>query len=359
MKIAIIIPNVIESVPYIKNYIDVFDRMEVNYEIICWDRNQIYTALTNTDRMHLYNYSGPESNSMVQKNYDYWLFSRFVVKCLKSNNYDFLTVHTIVMGCFLGNYLKKEFKSRYIFDIRDYSPMYPFVKKKVANLIRNSIFTTISSEGFKKWLPKYSNYVMGHNVRKRVIENALMLSCGNEIKRDSNKINVLTIGQIRDFTSNSRLIESLGNKDNIRMTFAGSGLATEKLKNFSKMKFFNVLFSGRYNKDDEGDIVKESDFINVILPISVLSNTLTSNRFYLSLVHKKPLIVNSESFQAELVLKYNLGFVVDSTDDIHIKLLEYIERFDKVKFENGCFKILNVIFHDIQKFEDKITFHFS
>lgn len=358
MKIAIIIPNIIDSTPYVKNFTDVFDRIGAEYEFICWNRNELKMVSKEKEKKYVFNHPGPESNSLCRKIYDYWLFSRFVIKCLSNTQYDYLTVHTIVCGFFLNNFLKNNFEGRYVFDIRDYSPITPFINKQIEKLIRNSSFSVISSNGYKKWLPQKYDYILGHNVRKKLIENTINNQRDDDILPLYDEIRILTIGQIRDFESNSRIIDSFGNKNKIKLIFAGSGLEKEKLEKFSKERYSNIYFTGRYQKNQEKKIVENSDFINIVLPSSSLFRTQMSNRFYLSLVSRKPMIVNSESIQARFVKKYKLGIVVNSTDDIYDKLTEYIREFDKNVFDNGCEEMIANIFQDINNFEDEIIKHF-
>ena len=359
MKIAIIIPNIVESLPYVNNYTDVFDKMKADYEIICWNRNELNSVSQIANKTHIFNHPGLESNSLLKKMYDYWLFSRFVIKCLKRNKYDYLTVHTIVCGIFLYKFIKKKYEGRYIFDIRDYSSIVPFVVNKIEKLINSSSFSVISSLGYKSWLPQKNDYILGHNVRRNIIENSMSISKKGTDKQFNEIITILTIGQIRDFEPNSRIIDSFGNKDNCKVIFAGIGLEKERLENFSMSKYSNIHFTGRYQKEEENNIVKMADFINIVLPPSPYFRTQIANRFYLSLTSRKPLIVNEESIHARFVEKYKLGIVINSTDNIHDKVMAYIESFNKNEFDKACEDIIAIIFNDIQKFESEIIKHFT
>ena len=352
MKIGIINPNIIENDPYVGYYTDVFNKLGIDYTYIGWNRNHVYPQSYKNQKAEIFQYYSPESNSILKKIYDYWLFSRFVIKCLNKDQYGFLTVHTITNGVFLGKYLRRFYSNKYVFDIRDYSPVYPFVKGLVKDLIKKSAFTAISSLGFKDWLPVDCDYIMGHNLKKDFVEDGLkMIDPKQESKQE--KV-VLTIGQIRDFSTNARFISSLGNKPNIKVVFAGSGIQKDNLESFSKENFTNVSFSGYYKKEEEPAIVKRSDFINIVLPGGIGFKTLTTNRFYLSLVYKIPMIVNEDSFQAELVKKYHLGFVVSSEDNIYEKLMQYIKHIDYEEFIKGCMDLLDVIKDDINVFENRL-----
>lgn len=354
MKIAIILSGSIESQPYIRYYTDVLDTLnEVEYEFICWNRDEKNPLFYNNHKIISIDVSGSITNSNFKKIYDYFLFSKKVTNYLNENRYDFLIIHTLVNAVFLKKILLRYYKNKYVFDIRDYSPIYPFTKHILTNIVKNSFFTVISSEGFLDWLPKSSKYILGHNVSKQklvlpFIENQLL-----DLK--NKELTVLTIGKIRDFSSNARVIVNLGDKSKIKMVFAGSGIESKKLETFSINKYSNVLFTGIYKKTEEGAIVNLSHFINIVLPINRLSNTLISNRFYLGLTHRRIMIVNQESFHAKYVKKYNLGIIVKSEDDIFQKITEYILFFDYALFEKGCIDLLNLIEKDIVSFEKKLA----
>jgi len=353
MKIGIVNPNIVENDPYVGYYTDVFDEIGVDYKYIGWNRNHHYPVTFQSDKAEIFHYYSPESISNFRKIYDYWLFSRFIINCLKREKYDFLTIHTLVNSLFLSNFLTKYFTNSYVFDVRDYSPVYPFVKNLVKKVIKNSAFTVISSSDYKSWLPRDCDYLMGHNVKKSFVESALI---EQKIEPKINKkIVVLTIGQISNFSANSRLITSLGNKPTIKIVFAGHGSQKENLELFSKGMFSNVFFSGKYKKEDEPGLVKTADFINIVLPNTGLAfNTPMSNRFYLSLLHKIPMIVNEESVQAKWVKEFHLGFVVTSEDDIYEKLMIYKENFELQEFTDGCHKMLSIINEDILVFENSL-----
>ena len=88
----------------------------------------------------------------------YYAFKPYATKILKENNYDFV----IVWGAILVIYLKfliKNYKERFILNIRDY--FYEnnnFIFARMAQLVNFSYMTTISSDGFLKFLPNSEKY---------------------------------------------------------------------------------------------------------------------------------------------------------------------------------------------------------
>lgn len=97
-------------------------------------------------------------------------------------------------------------------------------------IIVNSKFTVISSPGYKKWLPRNYEYIIGHNLRRKLLNIPMIIPCffSNKV------IKILTIGQIRNFSPNASLVEAVGNKSNILLEFVGYGNEYENLKNIQK-----------------------------------------------------------------------------------------------------------------------------
>ncbi len=322
--------------------------MGIDYEYLCWDREVGDSEYCTSHVVTSFDKVSPSTNWLFKKVYDYWLFSRFTKKIIENSNYDYVIVHTIVCALFLKIFLINKYKNRYIFDIRDYSPAVPFFKKWLSLLIKNSLFTTISSLGFLVWLPDDHNYIVSHNIEKSLLEPFSIKPKRLSVEH----LNLLTIGQIRDLSANQHVIESFANKGNVTMIFAGFGPAINALKKFSAENFVkNISFTGKYKKIDEMSIVQSSDILNILLPINTSSNALITNRFYLSLASRTPMIVNSESIHAKFVKEFYLGVIVELDDDLYEKLLEYCTNFDEVVFRNGCQKLTDSILQDIFKFE--------
>lgn len=354
MKIGIIIPGEIDSnhIPYIKYFTDILDQYGKEYEFICWNRLNSDSEKYKQSNVHCFNLYSPDTNNFIIKIIHFLLFSNFVIKKIKKNKFDLLIVHTIIIAIFLSSCLNKKYKSKFIFDIRDYSPVVPYTRRILKRIISNSFFTSISSKGFLKWLPSSDKYVLSHNIDKKLITSYCFKN--EAIKFHKKNFQVLTIGHLRNFETNVRLMNDLGNFNGIQLVFAGGGIFKEKLERFSGNKFSNVLFTGKYKKVEENQIVENADFLNILLPINILESTLVSNRFYLSVINNKPMIVNSESYQSKIVSQFNLGLIIGKDENIKEKIENYISKFDINTYRKGCDEFIRIVREDILIFEDKI-----
>jgi len=341
--------------PYILSYMEIFDKNHIPYELIYWNKTMEDTS--NLPKNYTpYNHAHDNSMANWKKFFKIYQFASFSKKLMKKKEYAYVVVFTIGHACFLASYLRRKYHNRFIFDIRDYSPFcsVKYLKKKIFNLINDSAFTVISSKGFLGWLPQFpeSKYIVAHNTNIESILNGFDTKPNSEIKYP---IKLLTIGQLRDYNSNSTIIERLRNDENYKLVFSGSGLAEQPLKDYVlKTNVKNVSFTGRYKKDDEEKMVEACDMLNVYFNHNINSDTLMSNRFYLSVLQRKPMIVRKNTFQAELVELFGLGVVLDEFDDFKKSIEQYIQTYDSEKYNKGCQQYLSIIKEEMQLFELKL-----
>ena len=229
MKIAIISSAHPEKCPYIKYYTDVLERLNLNFDLLSWNRDGFYKSFMKNN-YYWFNYRSLETKNNLLKLFDYYKFSKFVSNNIKDTDYDILILYDTASVVFLWPLLCKKFKKKYIYDIRDYSPIIPCIRMFMHKIIVNSKFTVISSPGYKKWLPRNYEYIIGHNLRRKLLNIPMIIPCffSNKV------IKILTIGQIRNFSPNASLVEAVGNKSNILLEFVGYGNEYENLKKYSK-----------------------------------------------------------------------------------------------------------------------------
>lgn len=349
-KCAIIIGSLPEYAPFLIPYIEKLEYLEVQYDIICW--NRLGHSYTETEsNIIMYKHRTANEHSLFVRFKELFSFIRFCKKHISKNKYEKLFVYTLSTGLFLQPYLNKYYKNRYVFDIRDYSPLLriPFTNNILAKLLKNSYGNVISSEGFKNWLPSNYKYIVAHNTNNDELFNQV------SFKPIYEPYIVLTVGALRDFEANKQVIMSLKNDPRFLLVFAGDGIAYKPLLDFvNTQKINNVRFTGRYLKNEELDIVKKCDFINVFLPLDKLSSHLMTNRFYLAVNNRKPMIINDGCFQAEIAHKYNLGIIIKDRQNLKSELLHYIEEFDQQRFEKGCLDFTSLVVKEQGMFENFI-----
>jgi hypothetical protein len=344
MKIAILFPNNIATGPYVNYYTKVLDTSHVEYEVITWNRKGI------TEENTIAYNNKFKSQNPIMLALEYYRFCLFIKQQLKERQFDKVMVFSPQLGVFLVSFLCKYYPNKYILDIRDFTPVINYFPKKLKKLLLHSKHTFISSQGFLNWLPKDISYVLSHNVSIDLLNHYLE---HKNVKVDffgKDTIAVDTIGAIRDFQSNYEVINSLRNHNSFQMSFIGNGPAVPLLKEKTKdNNITNVRFTGAYKKSQEAALLKESDFLNIILDNNEASSHITANRLYLAALLNIPCIVRENTEQSRIVSKYKLGVIIDTYEEIPEKLLTYKENFHKEQFIDNC----TVFLSDIKKDHDR------
>lgn len=342
-RVALVLSSNIEIAPYYLYYTDCLEKINVAYDIFSWDRLTL-----GTEMKYCYKYPSPQSRSSIRKIFDFSRYSKYVMEALLSSKYDYVIVFTIANSLFLGSFLRKNFRNRYLIDIRDYSPVFPFAKKKLKRIFEDSRMIFISTIGFKKWLPPNFNYVISHNVRLNALESRHK---ANQIK-DKNPLIISTFGSIREYESYLKLIDNLSLSDRYILEFNGSGC--EPLKKYAEQKKVNIRFGGRYNREEEQSIIERADIINILFPRTTVNYANLNNRFYHAVVHRKPCLANDGSIMAEYIEKFYLGLVLHSDKDSLGKIEKWVKEFDINAFETGCMKMTDVLIQDVKHFENSL-----
>ena len=280
MKIALVLPGSIWYAPYVRIYTRILDEQKVDYSIISWNRE-------GDDKPEGFQYVVPCANGHGSAGWKaYRGYIMFVKKTIKEQCFDRIIVFGPQMTCLLSIYLLLHFRGRYMIDYRDLSiEQKPGFKQLFSLMLKHSRANVISSPGFKRCLPK-REYYLSHNFDIQVVREAL----SREIKGSFNEENglvILTIGAIRDLSSNMEVVKALGNEDGVKMSFVGKGDAAIIIEEYCKNnEIKNVSFRGFYQKQEEAGIVQDATFLNIFYPRIITHDTALSNRFYISLIYK-------------------------------------------------------------------------
>ncbi|MBO7290616.1 MAG: hypothetical protein J6U62_04060, partial [Bacteroidaceae bacterium] len=114
-------------------------------------------------------------------------------------------------------------------------------------------------------------------------------------------------------------------------------------------------FEGFYKKEDEAAIVATSDFVNIFFPDDVEHRAIMSNRFYLALIHKKPVIVTEGSVQAALVKEYGLGVVTGNCCNLAADIKKFLLTLDYASFCARCNELLSVFVEEDRMLERAVA----
>lgn len=337
MKYALIYPNNLWVAPFLNIYTKVLDHYKIEYDIISWCR-----------------YGDPESGIQYNNHensrnsftilWSYCKYVRFVIKTIKTNDYSHLIVFTPQLAIFMALFLCRRYKKKYIFDYRDLSiEQKAFFKPLMRMVLNNSYANVISSPGFKDHLPEGYDFIISHNFNVDLVRKAINLE---PLPFSADIIKLLTIGAIR-IDSNYEVMDALGNNNSYALYFVGKGLASKILEDYAKEKGYkNIEFQGQYVKDEEADIIIQNTIINIVYPRIKTHDSALSNRFYNSLIFKRPMVVTSGGVQGKYVDKYHVGLSVENCNNLDTVIKEYVLNLDFYEYTRNCNNLLRLFLDD-------------
>lgn len=351
-KILVIDGAMVSRSPHVKMYLNALDNLGIEYDVIGWNRKG--DDLSDVpNNYYIYDNPTDDHYPVWRKIWEIYGFYKYFQKNLGGDEYKAVIIFEIANTILFTHFLERKYKNRYIFDIRDYSPVCKFWLARVilSKLINNSYRTVISSAGFKTWLPKCYDYLISHNIDIKYFNNLK----NSPFVDFHAPLRILTIGNLRDPEINCELTRSFGNDMNFDMRFVGYGYAGQIIQKFcSNNNIANVSFHGRYKKSEEISFYEDADIINCCMGNNMLSNYLMSNRIYLAALLRKPIICIKGSYQSNIVQQYNLGCIVNNINNMKNELQEYLDRFDRIKYLNGVSLFLQMVEIDQKKYLNQI-----
>ena len=344
MKIGLILPGTIWYAPYVRIYTRILEVNKTEYQIISWNRDgkDAKEGIQYEENINVNNGSASFSS--------YRRYISFIKKVVIENGFDRLIVFGPQMTCLLSTFLMRKFKGQFIIDYRDLSiEQKPGFRQLFALMTKLSYANVVSSPGFIRCLPK-RDYYLSHNFNVDDVRKNIGLRDVNAFGA-SGIIDVLTIGGIRDYSSNVEVVKALANDDNFSMRFVGSGGGATMLASYVEENGIkNVSFKGFYQKQEETGYVKSSTFMNIFYPRVKTHDTALSNRFYNSLIYRKPMIVTKDTMQGDYAEKYNIGVALTDCSNLKSALRDFISK-DYNAYAERCDSLLNEFLDDQERFE--------
>lgn len=318
--------------PYIKRYIERLEAAHEEYKVYFWNRGAFQLDLPEN---YIYMDTFSElTKGKAAKAFDFLKFRSWLIQNLKRDKPDKVVALSTLTGVVLGDFLCRSSMS-YVFDIRDYSyehilPFYEIEKK----VIKNSVFTAISSRGFESFLPP-NEYVIAHNFnRKDVVE-------GKKYQKHEGKITFVWNGVVRFFDYQKRYLNALKNDERFEIVFHGDGPELGLFKDYCRNEGFeNISFTGTYENAQKEHLLENAGILNNCYGyLQNAGNKLkyaVSNRFYDGIIYHIPQLVEPEGYKTNWVKEAKIGVSFDAEDGFTDKLYNYYINIDSAEFDKAC-----------------------
>ncbi len=348
MNVALILPGSIWYAPYVRIYTRILDKTNTDYSIISWNRE-------GDDKPEGFQYNVPCSKGHDSAGLSSYLgYIRFIKKIVRKEGFDRIIVFGPQLTCLLSMLLLCHYKGRYMIDYRDLSIEQKFGFKQLFSLmLKYSCANVISSPGFKKCLPK-GNFYLSHNFDENAVRKVLDSKAEEGGFNIEGGVDVLTIGAIRDYSSNIEVVKALANQEGFSARFIGKGEESAMLEDYCKQNNVkNVFFKGFYQKPEEAGYVRSCTFMNIFYPRIVTHDTALSNRFYNSLIYHRPMIVTKNTCQGDYAESYQVGVAVVDCDNLTSNLQSFLlQDFDA--YCKRCDSLLNDFLKDQEGFVNAV-----
>lgn len=319
-----------------------------NFDIIFWNRANVEEKQIGNNNF-IFQKKINNYDSKIKKIKLYCQFSLFVKNVLKNNKYDKLIIFPTQTAWLLVSNLKKYYLKKYVLDIRDYAGENNFLLKKFTNKsVKYSGFCSITSEKYKVFLPKNFDYYVSHNIQK--IPEEIIFKYRTRVK-NNNIITISFIGSVRFIEQQKRIIKFFSNDSRFKLNFIGKG--SEQLQEFCQVNNYNnVNLIGYFERSKLSDFYEMTDIaLNSYGNDNPFIDFALSNKLYSAAMMGMPIIVSPNTYMAEIVEKYNLGFILDLNDINSLNILfEYYVNLDKKSFLNNCDRFMKDVYNDENKY---------
>ncbi len=348
--IAIILYGSFELAPFAQLYMNMLAESGEKYHLIGWKREAQLTYAG--DNVFVYGgRAAKRFSSAASKVIPAEGYRRFVKKLIRKYRYDKLVILTTQTAVILADVLLGSYRGRYVFDYRDRSYEYIAPYRALVNaIIKNSAAAAVSSPWFTEGLTA-KDYLLVHNFRGEC------LGKGRDVcakKADGEKLVIGYVGTLREFSYHKALIDIFADDGRYEFFTYGCGDDTEALAEYAG-NFGNIHVCGAYSEDDKYGITDKFDMMIYNYPYSYVNDCAVANKYYDSLIMKKPMIVNPETVIGRYICENGLGVGINMADaDCGDVIFDWYRAFDADEFSRRCNGHMDRYAADNARFAEKM-----
>ena len=340
MKILVMGFTKIKYMPYMNFYLENIDPNKNQVHILYWNRDLQDENIEKYSNciLHEFRCYQEDDVSKISKIKKFIRYRRYAKRLIKQESFDFIFVLHSLTGVLIADVLKKKYSGKYIFDYRDstYEAFSPF-QKTIGKIVENSVATFVSSDAFRRFLPEQcaSKIYTSHNL---LLDS---LSHRNEKKDNgisSDKIRIAFWGFIRHEEINKEIICKIAADSRFELHYYGREQQVAwNLKAYAaELNAKNVFFHGEYTPEQRYEFVRQTDIIHNIY-CDANTTLAMGNKYYDGIIFKIPQLCMTNSFMAQKVTEYDIGFECTPSDqNFTDKIYDYYTGIDLDKFEHNC-----------------------
>ena len=332
---------------YLNKYTDILDKNNIEYEVIYWNRDGGTEEKTFKGRTICYEYNMNSYQAFQKKIAGFVKYTKFMLKTIKERKYDKLIVLTSQTAIPLYRLLLKKYNGRYIFDYRDITKEHlGFYKKMVKNLVENSYITPLSSFGFQKIIGESDKHIVSHNCSNLKIQEIA--------HKTGEKINISFWGLIRHAELNKKICDAFGKDQRFNLFYHGDGFYHELKKYCEEKSYDNVVFTGRYNRDEILGFAENANIVHCVYSNNWITKNTLAVKLYDAIRYEKPIMVMKNSYLSEYLDGYDFKFDFQYSDNIAEEVYNWYMTLDRDKYGEQYKIICEKVNQDDKLFEEKV-----
>lgn len=332
MRALLALSDNIYLTPYLNFYTELLEKAGYQFTVFYWDKNQNEEPKSATYIRFRY-----EAKGKTKKILGYLKYRKNLLNVINNGTFDLIIpLHSVVYIC-LYRLLLNKYRSRFVFDIRDYSYERFFLFRKIErDLANGSQINIISSKGYVNFLPKAEYHVV-HNIPR--------VDCSKYIQTENRKgkLNLSFIGLIRFMDQNKKIISFFQGDDRFNLSFIGTN--AEQLREYcDQIGAKNVTLIGTFDSSKTLDYYNNADAIlNLYGNHTPLLDYALSNKLYFSASTYKPILVCEDTYMEKIAKEYKIGFTLRMIDPKEKDALySYLVNLDRTDFIRNCDKFMEM-----------------
>ena len=347
-KVCILSAVNIKHMAMISLYTERLIRDEIDFDIVYMDKygeDEIFPAKNKYVYKNIINPELPNWEKALR----YFRFRKYAIKVLEKNNYDFIIVWNDVAIIMFADYLARKWKGKYALNIRDYckQKIKP-IKWMFKWVINNASFTTVSSLGYKAFLPE-ADYIQVHSLNMSVLRKLNPRTC---FRNQAEPIRIGFVGYVRFYEINTRLLDIFRNDPRFELHYYGSHATY--LEEYAKKKgILNGYFHDSFPVQDTGLYLEKIDVINNLYGNKKMSlDYALSIKLYNGVWCRLPILVCPDTYMEMITNEYGIGYTVSAYDEKLPDLIySWYHGMNFDAFNAGCERFLKTIEEENSQFE--------
>ncbi len=343
MKVSIIAFNNLNKSPYVNIYADFCKNNGIDYEVIFPNRSGICETVDYKIKEIAWDLS-------KHKIINFLRFRKAVIRHLKKVKSDFVIVLTTMPAVLLSGFLSRNYKGRYLVDVRDYTyenvlPYYLMEKRA----FKNSAMNVISSPGFSKFLPE-SDYTLCQN-----ISEAYRTGRGESFRTSEKEISIGYVGTIAYKNQCLKLIKLVEKDPRFRFDLYGDEGSDRRISEYLKENPCDRIKAyGPYKPAEKVGIMENVDILfNAYGFGNKLLDYALSNKLYDSFYMRIPLLTSPNTAMSEEAGQFSFDIDFDKAESLD-ELYDWYRNIDAEAFDDYSEKYLCEVFDAQAAFYKKL-----